>query len=43
MYRSTYIEINNKNLLENVKEIKKEYNNYKYYRRYRQTIIHHKL
>ena len=31
MYRSTYIEINNKNLLENVKEIKKEYNNYKYY------------
>ena len=31
MYRSTYIEINNKTLLENVKEIKKEYNNYKYY------------
>lgn len=31
MYRSTYIEINNKFLLENVKEIKKEYNNYKYY------------
>ena len=30
-YLINYIEINNKTLLENVKEIKKEYNNYKYY------------